>query len=438
MIDKKTTELMDYIDNSPSVYHAVETAKNLLKNAGFNELLENSNWNITRGGKYYVTKNSSALIAFVAGEGDIKKDGFRIIGAHTDSPCFKIKPNGGIIIEQSYVKLNTECYGGAILSTWFDRPLSIAGRVILNGDSILNPTEKLININRPVLVIPNLAIHFNREANEGYKYNKQTDMLPLLGFVNSELEKDDYLLNLISDELGVDRNEILDFELFLYEYEKGNVIGLNNEFISSSRLDDLWMVYAGICALINSEKSKATKVMMALDNEEVGSTSAHGAASQFVRNCLQRIFLAQRQVNSSVNKDTEGFIISIANSIMISADLAHAVHPNYSDKHDQSNRPILGRGPVIKYSAGQKYSTTSIVASVFIRMCKENDLPYQIFVNRSDLIGGSTIGPVMSSKLAISVIDIGAPILSMHSIRELAAEADNAIIIECFKKFYEL
>lgn len=431
MQKKLANELIDFLYNSPTAYHAASSVKEILDKEGFEELFESDSWKVKKGGKYYLKKNDSAVIVFTVGNGEIEKDGFRLIGAHTDAPGFKIKPNAEMVGENHYLKLNTEVYGGPILYTWFDRPLGIAGRVIVKGKSALKPEVKLVNINKPVLVIPSLAIHMNRSVNEGYEFNKQKDTLPLAGFVNESLEKEDLLLNLITEELGVNKEDILDFDLFLYEFEKGCIMGVNEEFISAGKLDDQWMVFAGIKALINSSDIDATKVMICIDNEEIGSLTAQGANSNLIRRTLERIAIA-------LDKNTEEFFRALSNSIMISADLAHAVHPNLPEKHDPTNRPVLGNGPVLKIAASGSYSTEGVAAGIFEAVCKEANVPMQKFVNRSDVKGGTTIGPMSAADLCIPVVDMGAPILGMHSVRELATVKDNFYSVEAFTKFFSL
>lgn len=431
MQKKLANELIDFLYNSPTAYHAASSVKEILDKEGFQELFESDSWKVKKGGKYYLKKNDSAVIAFTVGNGEIEKDGFRLIGAHTDAPGFKIKPNAEMVGENHYLKLNTEVYGGPILYTWFDRPLGIAGRVIVKGKSALKPEVKLVNINKPVLVIPSLAIHMNRSVNEGYEFNKQKDTLPLAGFVNESLEKEDLLLNLITEELGVNKEDMLDFDLFLYEFEKGCIMGVNEEFISAGKLDDQWMVFAGIKALINSSDIDATKVMICIDNEEIGSLTAQGANSNLIRRTLERIAIA-------LDKNTEEFFRALSNSIMISADLAHAVHPNLPEKHDPTNRPVLGNGPVLKIAASGSYSTEGVAAGIFEAVCKEANVPMQKFVNRSDVKGGTTIGPMSAADLCIPVVDMGAPILGMHSVRELATVKDNFYSVEAFTKFFSL
>ena len=311
---------------------------------------------INKEGKYYVSKNSSAIIAFVIGKGEIEDDGFRLVGAHTDSPTFRIKPDPEMTVEGKYLKLNTEVYGGPILNTWFDRPLSMAGRVSIKTKNPLKPKELLIDMEKPIMTIPNLAIHMNRKVNEGVKINPQIDTLPLLSTINDKFEKESFILGLIAEKLNIKLEDILDFELFLYGVEKGSLIGLNEEFISIGRLDDLAMVHAGLYGLIDSKVSNATKVLVCFDNEEVGSTTKQGAASPMLRTVLERIAI-------SMGKDKEDYYRALSNSFLISADMAHALHPNYTEKQDLTNRPVINGGPTIKISANQSYTTDSSVVS---------------------------------------------------------------------------
>lgn len=435
-------QLLDFINKSKTAFQAAYEVKYILDKNGYTELKESDSWDLKKGGKYYVMKNNSALIGFEIGSGEIEEEGFRLIGAHTDSPGFRIKPNAEMKAEGTYIKLNTEVYGGPILSTWFDRPLSIAGRVTLKSDDIFKPEVRIVDIEKPILIIPSLAIHMNRGVNDGYKFNAQKDTLPLLGLENEELvkifsdaakcdlEKDGYLLSLLATTLNVEASDILDFDLFLYEYEKGSLIGLNEELISAGRLDDLWMVFAGLKALTESTSIKATKVLVALDNEEIGSLTKQGANSNILENILERITLG-------LNKNREDFRRAVSNSIMISADLAHAVHPNYGEKCDPTNKPVLGGGPVLKIAASGSYSTDSYASAVFKSVCEKANVPCQEFVNRSDMKGGTTIGPISAGKLNIPVIDMGAPLLSMHSIRELASVKDNEYTIKAFTEFFK-
>ena len=427
---KFSEDLLQYLNDSPTAYHAVENAAVFLKANNFIELKETDEWSLQKGGKYFITKNQSGIIAFTIGERDLASEGFRIIGAHTDSPNFKIKPGPCTVTPDGYVKVNVEVYGGPILSTWFDRPLAAAGRVIVKENSDLK--VKLIKMDQPIFMIPNLCVHFQRDVNDkGFSYNKQKDIFPLLSMDADGVEKDDYLLNLIQTETGIDKANILDYELFLYEYQKGIFTGKDGEFISASRIDDLAMVYAGLSALIESaDKGNAYKIFAAFDNEEVGSSTAQGAHSGLLMNTLNRIC-------KNLGLTDDAYFRAIANSTSISADTAHAVHPNYSDKHDPENRPVLGGGPVIKYSASQRYATTAFSAAYFIEACEQAGVPCQKYVNRNDIVGGSTIGPALSSLTTIPTVDIGIPILAMHSIREFGAVIDNVYTKMAFQAYLE-
>lgn len=434
-LDNLSNELIDFIYSSPTAFHAVASVKSMLDENGFTELQLNRKWSVKEGGKYYVTKNLSAIVAFSVNSENIEEEGFKIIGSHSDSPSFRIKPNAEMSVENSYLKLNTEGYGGMILSTWLDRPLSIAGRVVLSGgntdEGILNPVEKIINFGRPMCIIPNVAIHLNRGVNDGYKFNKQVDMLPLVGILNDNLEKDNYLLKEISKELDVDIEDIVDFDLFLYEFEKGCFMGANNEFISIGRQDNLSMAYTSIKSLIEARSGKGINVVSIFDNEEVGSSTKQGADSNMLLNILERICI-------SLGKDREEFFEAIYSSYMISADLAHAVHPNMANKHDPTNRPVMGGGPAIKINANQAYTSDAYSTSVYKNICKSAGVKYQEFVNRSDERGGSTIGPISSTHLDIPSVDVGCPILSMHSIRELGCMEDYIDIYKTFRSLYSL
>ena len=429
---KKFAEnMLDFIYKSPTQFNAVEVSAEMLEKNGFEKLNPKENWKLEVGKKYYTTKNSSALVAFKVNSEEVEKEGFRIIGSHTDSPGFRIKPNAEMEACGAYLKLNTEGYGGMILSTWLDRPLAMAGRVFLRGENPFKPVEKIVNINKPVCIIPNLAIHMNRSINDGYKYNKQTDMLPLVGLINEQLEKDNYMVKLLASELNVEVEEIIDFDIFLYEYEKGCFTGANEEFISTGRLDNLSMYYSSIEALLDSDSKSGISIAVGFDNEEVGSATKQGADSNMLLNILERICI-------SLGKDRQQFFEAIENSFIISSDLAHAVHPNVNGMADPTNRPVMGKGPVIKVHAGQAYTSDGYSISVYKEICRECGVEYQEFVNKSDQRGGSTIGPISSTHIDIPSVDVGAPILSMHSIRELGCSEDFYNTYKTFMKFYEI
>ncbi len=424
-------DLISFIDNSPTAFHAVDLTRELLLENDFEELFLEDKWELEKGGKYFTIKNYSALVAFKIGQNELEEEGFRLVGAHTDSPGFKIKPNPEMLVNNSYLKLNTEVYGGPILSSWFDRPLSLAGKVSLEGDHPLDPDEFLIDFEKPLMIIPNLAIHMNREVNSGFEYNAQKHTLPLVAMVNEEFEKENFLLNLIADELEVEIDRILDFELYLYATEKGQLIGLNEEFISVGKLDNLGMVHAGINGLIDSQGTDATNVLIAFDNEEVGSTTKQGAASPMVKNILKRISL-------SLGKDEEEFLRALERSFIISADQAHAIHPNFTEKADPTNQPVINAGPVIKMAANQAYTTDSTSGAIYEYICRLAKVPVQRFTNRSDARGGSTIGPISSTQLNISSVDIGNALLGMHSVRELGGVKDQYYVYQSFIEFFDL
>lgn len=421
--------LIDFIYQSPSQFHVVANLESRLQECGFRELRLRDKWMVEKGGKYYVTRNESALIAFVIGTGEVERDGFHLVGAHTDSPTFRVKPAPEMVVENCYVKLNTEVYGGPILNTWLDRPLSLAGRVSLRTEDPFYPEIRLVNISKPILIIPNLSIHMNRKVNEGIELNKQKDTLPLLAQINEQFEKNGFLAKLLASELGVEPERIVDFDLFLYEFEKGSIVGLNEEFISCGRLDDLAMVHAGIEALIEAPVGKATSVMVCFDNEEIGSNTKQGADSTLLRNILERIAYG-------LGKERDEFFRALYSSFLVSADMAHALHPNSPEVHDPVNRPLINKGPVIKINANMNYTTDADSFTVFEEICKKAGVPVQRFVNRSDSRGGSTIGPISSSHLDIRSVDIGNPMFAMHSIRELGGVDDHLAVKKALVQYY--
>ena len=424
-----TEKLLRFIEASPVNFLAVRNVCNTLLDNGFVQLhAEEALKDLPD--KFFITKNNYAVFAFHLGRQSMADAGFRIIAAHSDSPTFRIKPNAEMVGEGGLLRLNTEAYGGAILNTWFDRPLSLAGRVILRSADALNPQTRLLNIKRPLLVIPNLAIHFNRQVNDGVKLSKQKDMLPILGYVNDRLEADGLLVRLIANELQIEKEQIIDFDLYLYDTTPACLVGLNNEFISSGRLDDLSMVHAGMEAMIaESAKPEATKVLAIFDNEETGSGTKQGAGSNFLMSLIQRIVLAQ-------GGSLDDYYRSVEKAFMVSADNAHGFHPNYAEKYDPTNHALLGGGPVIKINAAQKYATDAMSAAVFQQICERAGVPCQRFVNSSDIAGGSTLGNILTSSIAINGVDMGNPVLAMHSVRELASAADHENCIKAFTEFY--
>lgn len=422
-------DLKTFLDNSPVNFLAVSTLRDQLDAAGYVMLEQNNPWSLQPGGKYYITQNDSALFAFQVGLGQAST-GFKIISAHSDSPGFRIKPSPAIKTPGDIVKLNTEVYGGPILYTWFDRPLSIAGRVILRTDDPLRPESRLMKIDRPLLTIPHLAIHYNRSVNEGNPLSKQKDMLPVIGVIKGEMERNNLMLNIISETLEVDKTEVLDFDLSLYDTTPACTVGLNDEFITSGRLDDLSMVHAGLTALLQSAENQAmTNVLAIFDNEETGSGTKQGAASPVLEYLLRRIC-------ASLGGSEEDFFRAVANSFMVSADNAHGTHPNYVEKQDITNHPVLGGGPAIKVNANCKYMSDADSAAVFRTICENAGVPYQYFVNHSDVAGGSTLGNILTSQIPLRGVDMGAPVWAMHSVRETASCDDHRYTIKAFREFY--
>ena len=388
---------------------------------------------VAAGDKFFVTKNDSSVYAFEIGSKPLADAGFHMICAHCDSPTFRVKPNAEMPCEGGIVKLNTEVYGGPIMSTWFDRPLTLAGRVIVRGKDEYTPQTLLMHVKRPLLQISNLAIHFNRQVNDGVKLSKQKDVLPLLGIVSDELEKGNMLMNVILEELNrqqpVKREDILDFDLYLADATPACTFGVHNEFISSGRLDDLSMCFAGLEALLGSGKSTVTKVLAIFDNEETGSQTKQGAGSPFLASIINRIALAQ-------GGSPEAFSQAVERAFMVSADNAHALHPNYTEKFDPTNHPVLGGGPVIKFNAAQKYASDAVSAAIFAEICRKAGVPCQRFVNHSDVAGGSTLGNILASSIPLRGVDMGNGILAMHSCRETGSTADHLYCVKAFTQFF--
>ncbi len=423
--------LLDFLDASPVNFLAAQNIASELEKAGYRKLDPREPiGNVKAGDRLYVTKNDSSVYAFHIGLKPMAEAGFRMICAHCDSPTFRIKPNAEMLCEGGIVKLNTEVYGGPIMSTWFDRPLTIAGRVIVRGQDALNPQTLLLHVKRPLLQISNLAIHFNRQVNDGVKLSKQKDMLPILGIINDELEKGNLLMNIICSELSIKPEEVLDFDLYLADATPACTFGVHDEFLSSGRLDDLSMCFAGLEAMIDTDTADATKVLAIFDNEETGSQTKQGAGSPFLAMMLQRI--AQAQSGSA-----EAWYQAIERAFMISADNAHAWHPNYSEKYDPTNHPVLGGGPVIKFNAAQKYASDAVSAAVFAEICRGAGVPCQRFVNHSDVAGGSTLGNILASSIPLRGVDMGNAILAMHSCRETGSVADHLYTVKAFTQFFK-
>ena len=427
--DKYVSSLLEFVDNSPCNFLAVDTVKKILTANGFKEKKIDDKMTAKAGDKFFFTKNDSAIFAVQVGKKKPADTGFKIIAAHSDSPCFRIKPASEIPGDGGILRLNTEVYGGPILYTWFDRPLSLAGRVLLKGKDALHPVTKLLKVDRPLMCISHLAIHFNRAVNEGNPLSKQKDMLPILAKINRDMEWRNTLLNLVADELQVEADDILDFDLMLYDVNKANLFGLNNEFISAGRLDDLSMVHAAITAITEAKDKNATLVAAIFDNEETGSGTKQGAHSPVLGNMLLRLVMA-------LGGDFEDFGRAIHRSFMISADNAHAFHPNYGEKYDPTNHPALGGGPCIKVNANCKYMSDAHSAAIFKSLCEKAGAPFQYFVNHSDVAGGSTLGNILTGQLDIEGVDVGNPVLAMHSVRETGSTDDHVNMIKVMKHFF--
>lgn len=427
--------LLSFLDASPVNFLAVKNLTEELQQHGYRRIdTTEALGTVKAGDKFFVTKNDSSIYAFQIGRKPLAETGFHMICAHCDSPTFRIKPHAEIDCEGGIVKLNTEVYGGPIMSTWFDRPLTLAGRVIVKSKDVMTPTTLLLHVKRPLLQISNLAIHFNRQVNDGVKLSRQKDVLPILGIINDELEKGNLLMNIILEELNkqqtVAREDILDFDLYLADATPACTFGAHNELISSGRLDDLSMCFAGLEALLASQPTDTTQVLAIFDNEETGSQTKQGAGSPFLSYMLKRIALTQGGTE-------EAYYQAVERAFMISADNAHAWHPNYSEKYDPTNHPMLGGGPVIKFNAAQKYASDAYSASVFAGLCKKAGVPCQRFVNHSDVAGGSTLGNILASSIPLRGVDMGNAILAMHSCRETGSTADHEFCVKVFTQFYQ-
>lgn len=439
---KKTAEeLIQFIKESPDAFHAAAAVTARLKEEGYEELTERKSWKLESGKGYYVTRNDSAVIAFQIPEGEFS--GYQVMASHSDSPSFKIKENPEMVVDNHYVKLNVEKYGGMLMAPWFDRPLSVAGRIMVKettADGKKKIVSRLVNVDRDLLMIPSLAIHMNREVNEGYRYNAQKDMLPLMA---CGCEKGQFKA-IVAQAAGVKEEDILAQDLFLYSRSQASIWGAQDEFVSCGRLDDLQCAFAGLKGFLEAghcemeevsqagaeeKKASTVPVYCMLDNEEVGSGTKQGAASTFLKDVLMRINLA-----TGGNEET--YLQMLAGSFMVSADNAHALHPNYADKTDPTNRPYVNEGIVIKHSANQKYTTDAVSAAVYRTICEAAGVPVQDFFNRSDMLGGSTLGNIANTQTPMNTVDIGLPQLAMHSVYETAGVKDTWYLIRATRLFY--
>lgn len=415
--------LIDFLKASPTPFHATLSLAQRLEAAGYQRLDERDAWRIEPGGLYYVTRNDSSLIAIRQGRRPALDGGIRLVGAHTDSPCLRVKPNPELY-KQGFWQLGVEVYGGALLAPWFDRDLSLAGRVTYRAAGKVE--SQLVDFQAPLAVIPNLAIHLNREANLGWAINAQNELPPILAQLASGERRDfrELLAEQLGREHGVSADAVLDYELSFYDTQAAAVIGLEQDFIAGARLDNLLSCYAGLQALLDADGEESC-VLVCTDHEEVGSCSACGADGPFLEQVLRRLL-----------PEGDAFARTVQRSLLISADNAHGVHPNYAEKHDANHGPKLNAGPVIKVNGNQRYATNSETAGFFRHLCLENEVPVQSFVTRSDMGCGSTIGPITSSQLGVRTVDIGLPTFAMHSIRELAGSHDLAHLVKVLSAFY--
>ena len=415
----RTNALLDFIERSPMSFAAVETAQSMLEAQGFVRLSFQSVWSLTPGGKYYVTRNGSSLIAFIVPENP--NPGFMIAASHSDSPSFKLKNECEVAMFDRYTKLNTEGYGGMIVSSWFDRPLSLAGRAIVKNGSAFE--TRVVTFDRDLCLIPNVCIHFNREINNGYKYNKAVDSLPLV----SNSKEPGQIKALVASELGVEPDAIVSMDLFVINRTRGSVFGADNAFFCAPRIDDLQCAYTTLAALLEANQPKAIPVYALFDNEEVGSETKQGAASTFLFDVLTRVSAHYECTLSEL----------LPSSLMLSCDNGHALHPNHPELSDAKNAPHLNGGVVIKHNANQRYATDALSEALFAEICLRADVPVQHFSNRSDIAGGGTLGSISNTRVSLKTVDIGLAQLAMHSAVETGGVKDTDYMIRAAKAFYE-
>ncbi len=414
-------ECASFINASATAFHAIGNIAKELKEAGYEEVKESQTWKINKGGKYYVVRNSTSVIAFQVGS-DVDQLSFNVCASHSDVCSFKIKPKT-VIQKQGYVQLNTEGYGGMLCSTWMDRPLSIAGRAMVReGKRIV---EKMFDTKEPCCLIPNMAAHINRGANEGMNFNKQVDMLPLIGLDQADFNFEAFL----AKHLGVEADQISFYDAYLANPQVCTVWGSEKEFFSGPRLDDMQMAYTSLAGFLESENTKSINVYCCFDNEEVGSRTRQGAASTFLKETMKRIVYGLEQ-------DNDAYYASLARSFMVSCDNAHALHPNHPEKADQLNCPKMNKGLVVKFNAAQSYTTDSLSAAYFHEICKKVNVPIQTFTNRSDLPGGGTLGNISTMQVSIPSVDIGIAQLAMHSTYETSGSKDIDYAVEAMKSFF--
>ncbi len=435
-IDMSAKTLSEFIKRAVSPYHTVAKSAELLSGAGFCELKMTDEWKLQEGGKYYTIPFKTALFAFTVPEKAKKNSkqqtrGLHIAAAHTDFPCLHVKPKAELV-NGGYMRVNCEIYGGPILNTWLDRPLSLAGRVLLRSDDIYAPREVMVDFERPVLTIPNLAVHYNREVNKGVELTKQNDMLPVLGMINDTLNKDSFFVDFLAEEIGEKKEDILDFDLIVYNAEEPSFVGMQGELLSSPRLDNITSCYAAVVGIIEaSKKNKANGINLIglFDNEEIGSGTKQGADSALLKGILKRVYGALGKGEIELENDIQaGFLLSV--------DVAHALHPAKSEKYDPVNNMRMGDGVTFKLSANQRYSYDGVAVAALMQLCDKYKVKYKKFVNHSDMPGGGTLGPIISAWLPMYTVDIGVPLLAMHSARELMGTDDQAELEKLLTSFF--
>ncbi len=427
-MDRKD-RLFHLLENATSQFHTVLSVKEQLLAVGFEELTLQEKWDLRRGGKYLFIHHGSTIFAFTVGKEFEAGDGFRIAAAHGDFPGFRIKPNAGMEVN-GYLQLNTEGYGGAILSAWLDRPLSVAGRVVLKSDDVFKPEVRFIDMKKPILIIPNLAIHFNREVNKGVELRKQVEMLPVYGTASEEMTKEAFL-EALAEELNVKKDDILDYELTVYNVDKPSYVGLKDEFVSAPRLDNLTSTQAIVEGIVRNTRENGLNMMIVFDHEEIGSRSKQGAASTLLSTILEKIYV-------SLDLSKLDFINALEQSLFISVDVSHAYHPNYAAKYDVTNKHVLNQGFAIKQASSQSYATDSEAIAIVQQICEKEGIAYQKFVNHSDAIGGGTIGAISSAMLPVRTVDIGVPLLAMHSSRETMGVKDYESLVDFIAAYFSL
>ena len=422
-------KLFDLLEKATSQFHAVSATKEELLENGFEELHLKDNWNLVKGGKYVLEHHGSTVFAFTIGEEFKAEDGFRIGASHGDFPGFRLKPNAEMEVG-GYRQLNTETYGGAILSSWMDRPLSVAGRVALKSDDVFKPEVRLVDVKKPILLIPNIAIHFNREMNKGTELRRQVEMLPIYSVSNEEMSKTAFL-EYVAKELGVEVSDILDYELNIYNTDKPAVVGLTDDFVCAPRLDNLTSSQALVTGILEGTRKNGLNMMIVFDHEEIGSRSKQGACSTLLVHILEKIYL-------SLGLTLVDFKNALEDSLFMSVDVSHAFHPNYGGKYDPTNRHVLNQGFAIKSASNQSYATDSETIAIIQQICEKEGIAYKKFLKHSDEVGGGTLGSIVSAMLPIRTADIGVPLLAMHSSSETMGVKDYEALVDYMTAFYKL